>query len=144
MSETYWNEDKQGGVIEVTPEDYEAALARGLADDETRRPGRHRFVRGGFLKRHGMTPEDVEAASVLIEIKLPLDDEVLNYFKQRAADTGAESYQSYLNQVLRGLMESERAADELAQVKRQLLADPQFIGALAAQVTAQAAQLQAA
>lgn len=107
MSETYWNEDKQSGVIEVTQEDYEAALARGLSPDETMRPGRHRFERGGFLKRHGLTPEDIDAASVQIWVKVPLDDYVLNYFRQRAAETGAESFQSYLGETLRCLMESE-------------------------------------
>ena len=144
MSETYWNEDKQSGVIEVTQEDYEAALTRGLAPDETMRPGRHRFVRGGYLKRHGLTPEDIDAALVTVEIKLPLDQEVFEYFKQRAADTGAESYQVYLAQALRRVMESERAADALAPVKQQLLADRQFIGAVAAEVAAQTAHRQAA
>jgi uncharacterized protein (DUF4415 family) len=136
MSETYWNEDKQSGVIEITQEDYEAALARGLTPDETMRPGRYRFERGGFLKRHGLTPKDIEAATVLIEIKLPLDREVFNYFKQRAAETGAESYQAYINEALRRVMESERKANVLAPLKQELLADQQFIGAVAAAIAA--------
>ncbi len=149
MSETCWNEDEQSGVIEVTPEDYAAALARGLAPDETLRPGRHPIARGGFLNRHGLTPADVEAAPVQIEIKLPLDADVLDYFQQRAAAAGFESYQSYLNQALRQLMETlpENAGtggDALAPIKQQLLADRQFIGALAAAVTAQAEHQQAA
>jgi uncharacterized protein (DUF4415 family) len=145
MSKTYWNEDEQSGVIEVTPEDYADARARGLSPDETLRPGQHRFERGGFLKRHGLTPAEVEAASVQIEIKLPLDSDVLDYFQQRAAAVGAESCQSYINQALRQLMENERhGADLLAPVKQQLLADQQFIGALAAEVAARAKPEQAA
>lgn len=145
MSKTYWNEDKQGGVIEVTQEDYEAALARGLAPDETLRPGRHRFVRGGFLKRHGITPEDVAAASVQIWVSLPLDDDVLAYFKQRAAAPGALPYQAQINQELRRVMERERdETGSLTAVKQQLLADRQFIETLAAEIAAQPQRKQAA
>ncbi len=145
MSETYWDEDKQGGVIEVTQEDYEAALARSLAPDETLRPGRHRFVRGGFLKRHGITPEELAAASVQIWVSLPLDDDVLAYFKQRAAAPGALPYQTQINQELRRVMERGRGeAEPLASVKQQLLADRQFLEALAAEIAAQSQRQQAA
>lgn len=74
-----------------------------------------------------------------------LDEDVLSYFQQRAVAAGAESCQSYLNRALRRLMESERnAADTRAPVKQQLLADRQFIGALAAEVAAQTERRSAA
>jgi uncharacterized protein (DUF4415 family) len=145
MSKICWNEDKQSGTITITQEDYAAARARGLASEETMQPGQHRFERGGFLKRHGLTPAEVEAAPVQIEIKLPLDDDVLNYFKQCAAAAGAASYHTYLNDVLRQVMKSECNSDDtLAPVKQQLLADTQFIDALAAEVAAQVELRQAA
>lgn len=100
--------------------------------------------RGGFLKRHGLSPADIEAAAVQIEIKLPLDEDVLHYFQQRAAAAGAESCQSYLNQLLRQVMENESNGDALAPVKQQLLADRQFLSALAAEVAAQMADRRAA
>ena len=39
-------------IVEVTPAQYDAKRARGLEDDEVLHPGKHTFVRGGFLKRH--------------------------------------------------------------------------------------------
>ncbi|MGZ5437396.1 MAG: hypothetical protein ACXWID_08930 [Pyrinomonadaceae bacterium] len=36
----------------VTQEDYEACLKRGWTDDDMLKPGRYKFRRGGFLKRH--------------------------------------------------------------------------------------------
>lgn len=39
-------------IIEISEEDYLADLAAGCDEDETMKPGRYNFVRGGFLKRH--------------------------------------------------------------------------------------------
>ena len=36
----------------VTEEDYQAGLKRGWTDDDMLKPGRHKVIRGGFLKRH--------------------------------------------------------------------------------------------
>lgn len=36
----------------VTEEDYQAGLKRGWTDDDMLKPGRYKFIRGGFLKRH--------------------------------------------------------------------------------------------
>ena len=45
-------EDADTVVIEVTEADYAADIAAGLSEEETLKPGRHKFIRGGFLKRH--------------------------------------------------------------------------------------------
>ena len=39
-------------VIEVSEENYAADIAAGLSEDETLKPGRYKFKRGGFLARH--------------------------------------------------------------------------------------------
>ena len=39
-------------IVDVSPEEYQADLRKGLAEDETLAPGRHVFRRGGFLRRH--------------------------------------------------------------------------------------------
>ena len=43
----------------VTPKDYERELARDVEPEFAFKPGKHRFVRGGFLKRHNLSPEQV-------------------------------------------------------------------------------------
>ena len=45
-------EDADTVVIEVSEADYAADIAAGLTEEETLKPGRHKFIRGGFLKRH--------------------------------------------------------------------------------------------
>ena len=48
---------RQTVVVEVSPEEYQADLRRGLAEDETLAPGRHVFRRGAFLRRHANESE---------------------------------------------------------------------------------------
>lgn len=44
--------DEEIVELVVTEEDYEAGLKRGWTDDDMLKPGRYKFRRGGFLKRH--------------------------------------------------------------------------------------------
>lgn len=56
-------------IVAVTEEAYQADLAQGLEDDEVLKPGQHRFVRGGFLARHGIKQTSVPAkVSIRLEI----------------------------------------------------------------------------
>jgi hypothetical protein len=46
---------EDGGVnvtIEIAEEDYLADFAAGCTEDETMKPGRYVFKRGGFFERH--------------------------------------------------------------------------------------------
>jgi hypothetical protein len=45
-------DDGETVVIEVSEETYRRDIEAGLTDDETLKPGRYKFTRGGFLKRH--------------------------------------------------------------------------------------------
>lgn len=49
---TVIEDDGLNVTIEIADEDYLADLAAGCDEDETMKPGRYKFVRGGFLKRH--------------------------------------------------------------------------------------------
>ena len=48
-------------TLVVTPEDYDREIRSGIKPDETFKPGTHKGRRGGFLERHGLTPEQVRA-----------------------------------------------------------------------------------
>jgi hypothetical protein len=39
-------------TIEISEEDYQADLAAGIDEEDTMKPGRYGFKRGGFLARH--------------------------------------------------------------------------------------------
>jgi hypothetical protein len=49
---TIIEDDGVNVTIEISEEDYLADLAAGCDEDETMKPGRYKFVRGGFLDRH--------------------------------------------------------------------------------------------
>jgi hypothetical protein len=53
-------------IIDVTEEEYQADLAKGLREDEVLKPGRHTFRRGSFLARHGLTREDIQTFVVYL------------------------------------------------------------------------------
>lgn len=100
-------------IVDVAQEEYQADLARGLEDDEALQPGRHQFKRGGFLNRHGLNPEDVAIDPTQVRIDINLDLDVVNYFKQRAAQTQVESYLTQMNKALRAVMEHEQDSPPL-------------------------------
>jgi hypothetical protein len=122
------------GYVEITEEEYLEDLASGLSEDEVLKPGRHKYIRGGFLKRHpNFDPAKVKTT---IYIRLGLDQEVLEYFKQLARETSADSYETPIKQVLREAMErgkQKEAATSLSQ-QEALLDNPQFIKAVAERV----------
>ncbi|MGH9767751.1 MAG: hypothetical protein ACREAB_09995 [Blastocatellia bacterium] len=121
-------------IVEVTREQYQAALARGLEPEETLAPGTHKFIRGGFLKRHPNF--DPATAPTTIYIRLGLDQEVLEYFKRLAEQTGADSYETPIKRVLREAMEKgkQKPVDLSLDAQAALLDNPQFIEAVAERV----------
>ncbi len=124
-------------VVDVTEKEYRADLAKGLREDEVLKPGRHTFKRGGFLARHGLTAEQA-AKQTKVRISIHLDLDVLNYFKERAAQSNAAPYQTQINNTLREVMERGQpaATKRRAPPAETLLTDPQFIKAVAEQVAA--------
>ncbi|MEW5988726.1 MAG: BrnA antitoxin family protein [Chloroflexota bacterium] len=124
-------------IVDVTEEEYQTDLARGLEEDEVLKPGRHRFKRGGFLARHGLQPGQASAPAK-VRISINLDEDVLNHFKQRAARPNAAPYQTQINKALREVMEREQqtSSTSLSPQAVELLADQRFIEAVAEQVRA--------
>jgi hypothetical protein len=121
-------------IIEVSPEDYARQMAAGILPDETLPPGLHKGIRGGFLKRHpNFDPATVKTT---IYIRLGLDQEVLEYFKQLAKQTGVDSYETLIKQVLHEAMGrgKRKPADLALDAQAALLDNPQFIEAVAERV----------
>lgn len=122
------------GYVTVTEEEYREQLSRGLTDEEVLKPGRHKFVRGGFRKRHpSFDPAKVE---IRYTVTLSLPPAVYNYFKHRAEQNGAASCAEALEKILIDLMEKEAGAEAPAVSVQQeaLLENPQFIKAVADRV----------
>lgn len=144
----YSTTPRQTVVVEVSPEEYQADLRRGLAEDETLAPGRHVFRRGAFLRRHARVNTGNATVTVnvpKVRISINLDSDVLEYFKMRASDPDAAPYQTQINNALRSFMESEgdkQSATSSAFIQT-LLADSHFIEAVARQVAEQQAEYKA-
>lgn len=87
-----------------------------------------RLPRGTFLAEPGTTTDPQRTK---VRITLYLDKDVLNYFKERAAQPNAAPYQTQINNELRTLMEQARmpTIDCL-----QLLQNKKFIAAVAEKV----------
>lgn len=121
------------GYIEVTHEEYLEQLAEGLSYEEVLRPGRHKFVRGGFRKLH---PDfDPARATVQYTITLSFPPEVYNYFKQQTPQGDAKSTAEVMEKILLEVAahaQIESPAEPI--VKQELLEDPRFIKAVAERV----------
>ena len=120
----------------VTPKDYQRELADGVDPQFAFKPGKHRFVRGGFLKRHNLSPEQAREMAqpdnirAAISIKVPV--EVLEFFKKDSQRSG-RPYQTQINEVLRAYVDAhlaEKEADPVAALRRAA----QLINAAAGQI----------
>ncbi|MGH9838314.1 MAG: BrnA antitoxin family protein [Blastocatellia bacterium] len=113
------------GYIEVTEAEYQASLAKGLDEESLLKPGRHKFIRGGFKKLH----PDYDPKTAKVKISMYLDKDILNFFRARAAQAHMAPYQTQINQALREFM--ERSTSTAAIKRTVLLEDEEFIGAVA-------------
>jgi uncharacterized protein (DUF4415 family) len=122
--------------VDVTEADYKAQLARVKDKDAVLKPGRYRYERGGFKRRH----PDFAPQTSKVKISILLDADVLAYFRARAERPHAAPYQTQINQELRQLMERDQrqtAKSTVASDYVSLLDDSAFISAVAERVEAQ-------
>lgn len=115
-------------TVEITEQDYREARKRGLTDEETLLPGKHKFIRGGFRKRH--PNYDPKTATISVGLYLHLGYAVLEHFKRLAAQPGASSVEEQIN---RALQQFIAPSPTLTQ---ELLGNANFIAAVAEQVNA--------
>ena len=127
---------KGKGIVDVTEADHQAQLERIKDEDAVLKPGRYRYERGGFKRRH----PDYAPETSKIKISILLDADVLAYFRARAERPHAAPYQTQINQELRQLMErdQQQATKSAAVIEyASLLDDPAFIAAVAERVQTQ-------
>ncbi len=124
-------------LIEVTEADYEAGLAKGIEPESLLKPGKHKFIRGGFKKLH---PE-YDPKTAKVRITMYVDAEVLEYFRRRASDPNAAPYQTQMNNVLREAMDRDQPvgpADRSARAPDlAIIKHPAFLKLLDERIAAQ-------
>jgi uncharacterized protein (DUF4415 family) len=114
--------------IEVTEEEYRAALANGGDEESLLKPGRHIFRRVDPSRVAKSEDRDPRNSRVGTTVHIDLD--TLNYLKEQAALPGAPTMEEQINRVLREFMEQSKATAEAAR----LLNDASFIAAVAERV----------
>ncbi len=132
--------DKNGvGYITITEADYQADLATGLDPETLLKPGRHKFMRGGFKTMH----PNFDPKQATVQIDTPLDQDVYQYLHQRAGLAEGEFNAASISAVLREMI----AQDEKAQAQEKasskvinLLDDPRFTEFLDQRISAQLAK----
>lgn len=121
-------------VLNVTEEEYNRKLAKGIDPEAIPKPGKHRFERGGFFHRHNIKPGEIDTSSknTKIAISIRLDGDILEYFKKCAESPGSAAYQTLINEALREHMERKRTT--LSSEREQLINDDAFIDAIATRI----------
>lgn len=89
----------------------------------------YNFSRATRAVFRGLPPEESRARHTKVRITTMLDQDILKFFKARAAAPGAQPYQTQINQALR-----EYVSANPAPVKEELLNDEGFISRLAERV----------
>jgi len=114
-------------TLEVSQAEYDEMRKRGFDDDEILPPGIHKFRR---VNRDKIAVEDdVKPANIKVQITMKVDLDVLDHFKNRAAQPNAAPYQTQINAELRKVMKHD-IADEKAEIDetaKRLLDDDEFI-----------------
>ncbi|HMO80817.1 MAG TPA: BrnA antitoxin family protein [Pyrinomonadaceae bacterium] len=103
----------------VTEEEYQEELAKGLTENEVMKPGTYKVRRSPWAERLKNAKK--------VKVSIYLDNEVVEYFRQRAEQPNAAPYQTQINNELRKVMESEtsnvvRSADDILNNTRFLKA----------------------
>ncbi len=119
-------------IIEVSEEDYLREKAAGVEEEFLLKPGRHKFIRGGFLKRHpDFKPGEPHETTVTVTLPIALD--VFKYFERRAAELKADSFKALMADALRQAVKPPTGSQPTADYSA-LLNDERFIAAVAERV----------
>ncbi len=106
--------------IEYTEQDVQAMREQGVPEDELPRVGIHKFSRSRFAAKR---------SDQKIKISINLDADVLDFFKERAAEPNSAPYQTQINNELRAVMEGRQAQGEVVTLK--MLENSAFLSTLA-------------
>lgn len=106
--------------VEYTEQDVQEMREQGVPEDELPSVGLHQFRRSRFIAKR---------SEQKIKISIYLDADVLDFFKERAANPNSAPYQTQINNELRAAMEGQQTQGEVVTLK--MLENPAFLSTLA-------------
>ena len=108
----------------VTEEKYQENLKKGWTDEDMLRPGTYQVRRARHINKKAVQKQ---------KVTINLDSDVLEFYKERAAQTGNPPYQTQINNELRRAMENGKQSEN-EYVTVAMLENPEFISALASKI----------
>lgn len=81
-------------------------------------------------RKHSAKKGEISLSDCKVRIKINLDADVIEYFKQRAESPTSAPYQTQINAELRKIMETDNSPESLDTTAQSLLQNRQFISAL--------------
>lgn len=103
----------------VTEEEYQEGLAKGWDDDDMLKPGVYKVRRSPWAKKLR------ESRANKTKVSIYLDNDVVEYFRDRAAQPNAAPYQTQINNELRKIMEN--GSNDMTTGERAILKDKAFL-----------------
>lgn len=121
MNEQEKNSISKTIEVEYTEQDLQEMREQGVGEDELPSVGVHTFRRSKFtVKRNDQK----------IKVSIGLDADVLDFFKELAAQPNSASFEKQLNDELREAMErKQKTTDKFVTLK--MLENPEFLSSLA-------------
>lgn len=109
----------------VTEEKYKEGLEKGWTDEDMPRPGTYTVRRAKHINKKAVQKQ---------KVTINLDSDVLEFYKDRAAQKGTPPYQTQINNELRRAMENAAQKNEDEYVTVSMLENPEFLAALASKI----------
>jgi len=121
MKKQETNTTSQTFEVEYTEADLEEMREQGVSEEDMPRAGVHKFRRA----RH-IVPRNQQK----LKVTIMLDADILDFYKERAAEQGNLPYQTQINHELRKAMERAKRPKSEA-VTLEMLENPAFLSELA-------------
>lgn len=109
----------------VTEEKYKEGLEKGWTEEDMLRPETYKVRRAQHINKKAVQKQ---------KVTINLDSDVLEFYKDRAAQKGTPPYQTQINNELRRAMENAAKKTENEYVTVSMLESPEFLAALASKI----------
>jgi uncharacterized protein (DUF4415 family) len=121
MKKQETNSTDKSFEVEYTEQDIDEMRQKGVSEEDLPSVGKHTFRRSRFITKR---------SEQKLKVTIMLDADVLDFFKERAAEQGNLPYQTQINRELRKAMEKAKQPKSEV-VTLEMLENPAFLASLA-------------
>lgn len=121
MKKQETNSTDKSFEVEYTEQDIDEMRQKGVSEEDLPSVGKHTFRRSRFITKR---------SEQKLKVTIMLDADILDFFKERAAEQGNLPYQTQINRELRKAMEKAKQPKSEV-VTLEMLENPAFLSDLA-------------